>query len=34
MSPNQRDYQNFIDGFLIGVVFGIIISAILYLTFT
>jgi tetrahydromethanopterin S-methyltransferase subunit F len=34
MALNQRDYRNFIDGLLIGFVFGVIISSILFLVFT
>jgi hypothetical protein len=34
MAINERDYRNFIDGLLIGVVFGVVVSSILFLVFT
>jgi hypothetical protein len=34
MALNQRDYRNFIDGLLLGVVFGVVVSTILFLVFT
>jgi hypothetical protein len=34
MSLNKRDYRNFIDGLLVGVVFGVVVSSILFLVFS
>lgn len=33
MSINERDLKNFVDGLLIGVVFGFIVATILFLVF-
>jgi hypothetical protein len=34
MSINERDLKNFIDGLLIGLIFGAIVSAVMVLIFT
>jgi hypothetical protein len=34
MALNERDYRNFIDGLLLGFVFGVVVSTILFLAFT
>jgi hypothetical protein len=34
MALNERDYRNFIDGLLMGLVFGVVVSSILFLVFT
>jgi hypothetical protein len=34
MALNKRDYRNFIDGLLMGVVFGVFFSSIFFMVFT